>query len=121
VQVLLWNVKKPDTKEGNRKYFARPLPAQAIDDTQIVLNGFEPNKTYGVTVETIGYQSGDAYKAYLDGNFTELPTREETAALIEASKPKKKTFQATSDENGTLTFSVPQTENSADLIIIEMN
>ena len=121
VQVLLWNVKKPDTTEGNRKYFARPLPAQAIDDTQIVLDGFEPNKTYGVTVETIGYKSGDAYNAYLDGNFTELPTREETAALIEASKPKKKTLQATSDENGTLIFSVPQTENSADLIIIEMN
>ena len=85
------------------------------------MNGFEPNKTYSVTVETIGYQSGDAYNAYLDGNFTELPTREETAALIEASKPKKKTLQATSDENGTLTFSVPQTENSTDLIIIEMN
>ena len=121
VQILLWNIKKPETKEGNRKYFARPLPAQAIDDTQIVLNGFEPNQIYGITVETIGYQSGDAYTAYLEGNFTELPTRKETAALIEAAKPKKKMFQATSDKNGILTFSIPQTENSVDLVIIETN
>ena len=42
-------------------------------------------------------------------------------AVEKASKPKKKTLQATSDENGTLIFSVPQTENSTDLIIIEMN
>lgn len=119
VQILLWNIKKPETKEGNRKYFARPLPAPVIDDTQIRLEGMKPNQVYRLTVETIGYKSGDAYNAYLDGNFTELPTREETEALIEASKPKKAISQATADENGILAFSVPQTENSADLIVIE--
>ena len=121
VQILLWNVKKPETKEGNRKYFSRPLPAQAIDDAEMILEGLEPNQSYNVTVETIGYRSGDAYNAYLDGNFKELPTREETAALIEASKPKKKTFSSIADENGTLSLVIPQTENSADLIIIETN
>ena len=118
-QVLLWNIKKPETNEGNRKYFARPLPAAMLEDTAIVIDGYEPNRTYFVTVETIGYHSGDAYNAYLEGNFTELPTREETAKLIEQSKPKKKTLSVTADEKGTLSFAVPQMENSADLIIIE--
>ena len=118
-QVLLWNIKKPETNEGNRKYFARPLPAAMLEDTAIVIDGYEPNRTYAVTVETIGYHSGDAYNAYLEGNFTELPTREETAKLIEQSKPKKKTLSVTADEKGTLSFAVPQMENSADLIIIE--
>ena len=118
-QVLLWNIKKPETNEGNRKYFARPLPAAMLEDTVIVIDGYEPNRTYFVTVETIGYHSGDAYNAYLEGNFTELPTREETAKLIEQSKPKKKTLSVTADEKGTLSFAVPQMENSADLIIIE--
>ena len=81
----------------------------------------KPNQVYRLTVETIGYKSGDAYNAYLDGNFTELSTREETAALIEASKPRKAISKATADENGILAFSVPQTENSADLIVIEAN
>lgn len=118
-QVLLWNIKKPETNEGNRKYFARPLPAAMLEDTAIVIDGYEPNRTYFVTVETIGYHSGDAYNAYLEGNFTELPTREETAKLIEQSKPKKKTLSVTADEKGTLSFAVPQMENSADFIIVE--
>ena len=118
-QILLWNIKKPETKEGNRKYFARPLPAAALEDTAIVFDGFEPSKTYTVSVETIGYQSGDAYNAYLDGHFAELPTREETAALIERAKPKKKTFSIISDEKGTISFTVAQMENSADFIEIQ--
>ena len=119
VQILLWNIKKPETKEGNRKYFARPLPAASLDDTDIILEGMKANKTYVVTVETIGYRSGDAYNAYLDSNFTELPTREETLQLIEQSKPQKKTFSVKTNEKGTLAFAVPQMENSADLIIIQ--
>ena len=120
VQILLWNIRKPETKEGNRKYFARPLPAKRIEDTGIVLSGFVPDKTYTVNVETISYKSGDAYNAYLDGKFTELPTREETAALIEASKPRKTIIEANSYENGTLTFAVPQTENSVNFVTIEL-
>ena len=120
VQILLWNIKKPETKEGNRKYFARPLPAKRIDDTEIMLCGFEPNKAYAVTVETIGYRSGDAYNAYLEGKLTELATREETEALIEASKPKKKIFSVSADENGVLSFSIPQTENSADFVTVTL-
>jgi beta-xylosidase len=90
-----------------------------LEDTAIVIDGYEPNRTYFVTVETIGYHSGDAYNAYLEGNFIENPTRKEIAELIEQSKPKKKTFSVTADEKGTLSFPVPQMENSADLIIIE--
>ena len=119
VQILLWNVKTPETNEGNRKYFSRPLPAKKMDDTAIEIGGLTPNTEYSVSTETIGYRSGDAYNAYLDGNFTELPTREETAELIEKSKPKKNVFKITADKNGTLSFAIPQTENSADLVTIE--
>ena len=118
VQILLWNIRKPDTKEGNRKYFSRPLPAENLDDAEICIAGMKPNHAYSLTLETIGYRSGDAYGAYLDGNFEELPTREETAALIEAAKPKKKTLQATADGNGVLSFSIPQTENSVDFLTV---
>ena len=51
-------------------------------------------------------------------NLSELPTREETAYLIEKAKPEKMSFTAKADENGTLAFAVSQTENEADLIVI---
>ena len=119
VQVLLWNIKKPETKEGNRKYFARSLPAREIEPTEISISGLTPYAKYSVTVQTIGYRSGDAYNAYLDGNFTELPTREETELLKEAAKPKETAFSVCSDEKGSLTFSIPQMENSIDFLTIE--
>ena len=118
-QILLWNIKKPETKEGNRKYFARPLPAAVLEDTAITIDGYHPHQTYTITVETIGYHTGDPYNAYLDAHFTELPTRKETAELIERSKPKKKTFSVTADEKGTLSFTISQMENSADFVEIQ--
>ena len=119
VQILLWNIKKPETKEGNRKYFARFLPAREIEPTEISISGLTPHAEYSVTIQTIGYRSGDAYNAYLDGNFTELPTREETELLKEAAKPKETAFSVCSDEKGSLTFSIPQMENSIDFLTIE--
>ena len=61
---------------------------------------------------------GDAYTTYLEMNLSELPTREETAYLIEKAKPEKMSFTAKADENGTLDFAVSQPENEADLIVI---
>ena len=52
-------------------------------------------------------------------NLSELPTREETAQLIEKANPHKTSFTVKANENGTLSFAVPQTENEADLIVIE--
>ena len=111
--------KKPETKEGNRKYFSRLLPARELEPTKISISGLVPHAKYTVTVQTIGYRSGDAYTAYLDENFTKLPTREETEMLKEASKPKETVFSVFCNEEGTLSFSLSQTENSVDLITFE--
>ena len=100
--------------------FTRPLPAKELPDAELVLDGFEPGRDYTLTAETVGYKSGDPYHAYLDGNFTELPTREETAELIEKSKPKKTTFTVTADQNGTLHFTLPQKENQVDLVVVAL-
>lgn len=118
VQVLFWNIKCTPEKTDNRKHFSKDLKAPSLPDAKISLDGFEPNKEYTVTRETIGYRMGDAYTAYLDMKLTELPTREETAELVEKAKPEKTVFTVRADENGTLAFTVSQTENEADLLII---
>jgi beta-xylosidase len=80
----------------------------------------EANKEYEISVETVGYKMGDVYNAYLDMNLTDTPTREETAALKEASKPKQTAFTMTSNADGVIEFSLPQTENQVDFIKIKM-
>jgi hypothetical protein len=49
---------------------------------------------------------------------TDTPTREETKALAEASKPKASVFTAKTDDSGRLSFTLPQTENQVDFIKI---
>lgn len=119
VQILFWNVRLPDLGGfGNRKYFGRKLPAAPLEDAEIKLCGMEAGKEYCISVETVGEGKGDTYSAYLDGGLTNDLSREETAMLLEASRPPKRTFAARADENGVLRFSLEQKENEADLVEI---
>ena len=68
----------------------------------------------------MGYKMGDVYNAYLDMNLIDTPTREETKALAEASKPKKTLLKACSNAQGVLEFTLPQTENQVDLLKIKL-
>jgi beta-xylosidase len=63
---------------------------------------------------------GDVYNAYLDMNLTDTPTREETAALKEASKPKLSCSNVTANADGVIEFTLPQTENQVDFIKIKI-
>ena len=95
------------------------MPIVSVQDVPVELAGFEPDKEYKIICEMIGYKAGDAYTAYLEGNFTETPTRAEVEALREMAKPVKYELEAVADAEGRLVFTVPQTENCVDLVIIK--
>lgn len=120
MQLLLWNYVHPETELSNKKYFTQPLPAKQLEDVSIVLSGFECEKAYTVSVETLGYKMGDVYNAYLDGGFTELPTREEEKLISAKAEPKKTVITVTSDKDGKLEFALPQSENQVDFIKISL-
>ncbi len=120
IEVLFWNSVIPKQDAPNTEYFARPLPTTSIEDASITLLGFEAGKEYKIEVETVGYKMGDVYNAYLDMNLTDTPTREETAALAEASLPKQTHFTVKANIDGVIEFSLPQTENQVDLIRINI-
>ena len=120
VEVLFWNSVILKQDAPNSEFFTRPLPSQEIEDATVILSGFEANKTYSVTVETVGYKMGDVYNAYLDMNLADTPTREETKALAEASKPKVTSFETCADADGVIKIILPQTENQVDLVKISL-
>ena len=120
LQLLFWNSVIANQDAPNVEYFKRPLPAKEIEDAEITLSGLTPCREYTVEVETVGYKMGDVYNAYLDMDLTDTPTREETQALAEASMPKKTVFKATSDADGVMDFTLPQTENQVDFIKIKI-
>ncbi|MBE6608933.1 MAG: hypothetical protein E7633_10320, partial [Ruminococcaceae bacterium] len=120
MQILFWNLVHPDQDLPNSEYFSKPCEAKKIDDAKIEISGLESNRKYNISVETIGYKSGDVYNAYLDRNFTELPTREEIKELIERSVPKKTICEIKSNNEGKVTLTVPQSENQVDLVRISL-
>ena len=120
VQILFWNSVILKQDAPNSEFFARPLPAKAIEDATVTLSGLEAGRVYSVTVETVGYKMGDVYNAYLDMGLTDTPTREETAALKEASKPRKVEFALAANAHGVLEFTLPQTENQVDFVKVQL-
>lgn len=118
IQLLFWNIVQPTQNIDNRTYFLQPLPSKSIEDVEIEISGLESNRKYTICVETIGYRSGDVYNAYIEENFTDLTTQEETNKLIELSKPKKVFYEFVSDGLGVLKFYLPQTENQVDFVTI---
>jgi hypothetical protein len=61
----------------------------------------------------------DPYTHYLDGTYGTLQTREEAKALMQTATPAHCAETVYTDTNGTLCLTVPQTENQADLLLIE--
>ena len=122
VEVLFWNSVIPDQSNGNHNNlcFASSDPSKILADATVTLSGFEAGKEYTLTVETVGYKMGDVYNAYLEMNLSDTPTREETAALAEASKPKAVEFTVFANADGVLEFSLPQSENQVDLVKISL-
>ncbi len=120
VEVLFWNSVILRQDAPNSEFFTRPLPSEKLEDVTVSLSGFEANKTYELSVETVGYKMGDVYNAYLDMGLTDTPTREETAVLKEASKPKLSCFNITANADGVIEFTLPQTENQVDFIKIKI-
>lgn len=114
VQILFWNVQAPRLEGyGNRTYFGKKVPAEEIEDAQITLAGMTLCREYTVVWETVGDGAGDAYGAYLDMGAPKTLLPAETDALMKASEPKKECFTVRADENGTLSFALPQKENEA--------
>ena len=70
--------------------------------------------------KSVGYKMGDVYNAYLEMNLSDTPTREETAALAEASKPKAVEFTVLANADGVIEFTLPQSENQVDFIKIKI-
>ena len=85
VHVLLWNYTHPDQDADNQAYFIRDLPAKALDDVKVELEGL-PSGDYTVETCRVGHMANDAYTLYLRQGLRELmgketPTREQMETL----------------------------------------
>ncbi len=85
--VLLWDYTHPDQDADNQEYFIRDLPAKALDDAEVELEGLQSGD---YTVETcrVGHMANDVYTLYLRQGLRELtgretPMREQIEALRE--------------------------------------
>ena len=120
VEIVFWNLVTPVQDVQNKEYFARALPSNKLDDATITLSGFERGRAYLIEVETVGYKMGDVYNAYLDMALTDSPTREESAALVEAAAPRACAFTVKASADGVISFVLPQSENQVDLVKIKL-
>lgn len=80
IQVLLWNYTKPEQKSHNMDYFTWDLKAEEAEGAAVSLRGL-PSGAFRLSVYQVGYGVNDVYTFYKQGNYTDLPTREEEERL----------------------------------------
>lgn len=119
IRVLFWNIVQPPEKINDRVYFKKRLVSEKTEDAKLVLDGAEKNSCYTVTVETLGYRSGDIYSEWLDMGIERIDTIEKEARLKKASETKKTVFSASSDNDGKLELQLEQYENTAYFVMIK--
>jgi xylan 1,4-beta-xylosidase len=64
VQVLLWNFEPPQTKEHNKIFFKKDIPAKEVGKVQINIADM-PKGNYQLNVYQVGYQVNDVYADFL--------------------------------------------------------
>ncbi|MBE6572489.1 MAG: glycoside hydrolase [Ruminococcaceae bacterium] len=119
IRALFWNIVQPPEKINDKEYFKKRLVPKKTEDAKLVLDGAENNVSYTVTVETLGYRSGDIYSEWLDMGIERIETKEQEARLKKASETKKTVFSASSDKDGKLEFRLEQYENTAYFVMIK--
>ena len=119
IRVLLWNIVSPPEKINDREYFKKRLVSKKTEDAKLLLDGAEKNAEYTVTVETLGYRSGDVYSEWLDMEIERIDTKEQEARLNMASETKKAVFSVCSDQNGIVEIPIGQHENTAYFLTIK--
>ena len=120
MQILFWNYLDPDMTDKTDAIFDQPYLTKKMDDAHVKVSGLDKNKSYHVTVETIGYHKGDSFSAYLEENYPVHLSKAQVEALKEKAKPSKTEFEVMSDESGELCFALEQTENQIDLVTIAL-
>ncbi|MBN1776974.1 MAG: hypothetical protein JW811_02525 [Clostridiales bacterium] len=126
VHVLLWDYTHPAQDADNQDYFIRDLPAKALEDAQVELEGLQSGD-YCVETCRVGHMANDVYTQYLRTGLRELigrdtPTREQTEALRKQTDGRPEsvsTLRAGADGRAKLT--VAMRENDVVRIILRRN
>ncbi|HPF87781.1 MAG TPA: xylann 1,4-beta-xylosidase [Candidatus Limiplasma sp.] len=107
LHVLLWDYTHPRQDTDNQEYFIRDLPAKALDDVSVELEGM-PGGDYTVETYRVGHMANDVYTAYLRAGYRELigketPTREQIEALREhtSGRPESTNLLHVGEDGGT--------------------
>ncbi|MCE5344570.1 MAG: xylann 1,4-beta-xylosidase [Eubacteriales bacterium] len=123
VHVLFWNYTKPEQDAVNESYFIRDLPAKAIEDVHVTLEGLTRG-TYTVEHYRVGYLKKDAYTLYLRAGLTALDGWETpSAAQMEALRRQTDGAPEALEKlcvgaDGRATLAVPMRENDVVRLIL---
>jgi len=126
VHVLLWDYTHPRQDADNQEYFIRDLPAKALDDAAVELEGLASGD-YSVETCRVGYRANDVYTLYLRAGLRDLmgrdtPAREQIEALREQTDGKPENVSAlhvSADGKAKLTVAIR--ENDVVRLILRKN
>jgi xylan 1,4-beta-xylosidase len=119
VSAVIWDFEAPKQKLSDRPFYTQAIPAQPARTVQLRLNHLVPNSNYHLEVHRTGYQSNDAYTAYIEMGSPKELSKVQVSMLNDLTQDYPETdrmVESTSD--GTIEISVPMKTN--DIVLLKV-
>jgi xylan 1,4-beta-xylosidase len=116
VSVVFWNHTLPRTNQSNQAYFIVNHPAADVAPVELSLAHLPPGG-YRLEIHRTGYQSNDAYSAYIDMGRPKSLTRDELQTLQTKSSDQPETSESVEvGADGLFSRIIPLRENDVVLV-----
>jgi xylan 1,4-beta-xylosidase len=117
--LLLWDHTLPHQDEPNQIYFLKKHPAAQLAPIEVKITSLPPGR-YTLEIYRTGYESNDAYSAYIDMGRPKVLSPDQLKKLQDVSSDKgEKSETINIATGGDFVRSIPMREN--DMVLLKLN
>jgi xylan 1,4-beta-xylosidase len=116
---VIWDYVQPVQNVSNRPFYAKAIPSHSAAPVQLQVTHLAPDTPYRLEVHRTGYQTNDAYTAYLEMGSPKDLSAEQIAQLNERTRDTPaidKVIQSGADGKARITIPM----NSNDIVLVKL-
>ena len=116
---VIWDFEQPEQKVSNRSFFTKLVPNHAAAPIRLQVTHLAPNAAYHLEVHRVGYNTNDAYSAYIAMGSPKQLSAAQIAQLNELTRDLPETNRMLqSRPDGSVELTMPM--NSNDVVLVKL-
>jgi xylan 1,4-beta-xylosidase len=117
---VIWNFEQPEQKVSNRPFYTKDVPSHSASPVRLRVLHAQPGALYQLEVRRTGYNSNDAYSAYLKLGSPKALTQAQVKYLNDLTGDRPERHESVrAAKDGTIEFTVPMRSNDILLVTLQ--